>query len=257
MMFESHSISKGKPSPVTEHHSEANRLKAATSRPRTGRPGTGRPRLRPARPDAGRQQPYQPAGDAPTSLNRGAPTRTQRLDATAGLDRLAAIDAVRLAVGQVVGTHGVQGEMKLALWTDTPEHLRQVAQVWVGDEPSPRRLTSMRLTGDRALIRLAGVGNVETARTFVGQRLLIAGADAQPLVEGELFLYQLVGLTVVTEDGETLGTIADVMETGANDVLVIRPAGGGDILYPHHREFVTGVDLDAGTMTVRRLDYYN
>lgn len=157
-----------------------------------------------------------------------------------------------------VGTHGVEGELRLQLWTDASDHLRKITRVWVGDEEQPRRLNGFRPAGDRALIRLAGVGDVETARTFVGQRLLIAGADAQPLAEGELFLYQLVGLTVVTDDGETLGTISDVMETGANDVLVIRPAAGGaDILYPHHSEFVTGVDLDAGTMTVRRLDYYN
>ena len=219
--------------------------------------------MRPARPDLARQRPYVSSDRSDAASvggipRRRAPARAQRLDATAGPDRLAAVDAVRLAVGVFVGTHGVQGELRLQLWTDAPDHLREISQVWVGDEEQPRQLTGFRPADDRALVSLAGVGNVETARTFVGQRLLIAGADAQPLAEGELFLYQLVGLTVVTDDGETLGTIADVMETGANDVLVIRPAAGGaDILYPHHREFVAGVDLAAGTMTVRRLDYYN
>ena len=158
----------------------------------------------------------------------------------------------------IVGVHGLRGELRLQLWSDAPDHLRSVRTVWIGAERSPRRLLGIRFTGDRALIRLSGVGTPEVARTMVGQRVSIAGKDARPLDENELFLYQLVGLKVNLESGEPVGEIVDVIETGANDVLVIRPPEGGqDVLYPHHRDFVVAVDLAAGTMTVRPLDFLN
>lgn len=214
------------------------------------------PGARPAPRGGAGRRPAGPRPGGPTP--RPQPFRNRRLEETPGPQPDQAPDQVRLAVGVIVGIHGLKGELKLQLWTDTPAHLQQVRRVWVGEEREARRLTGVRLTPDRALIRLGGVGTPETARTFVGQQLFIAGSDARPLDEGELFLYQIVGLRVVTESGETLGTIADVMETGANDVLVIRPEeGGADVLFPHHRDFVLGVDLDAGTMTVRQLDYLN
>jgi 16S rRNA processing protein RimM len=194
----------------------------------------------------------------PVPAPRPQPFRTRRLDETTGPDFAQAVGEVRLAVGVLVGVHGIHGELKLQLWTDTPDHLKSIRSVWIGEEQQTRRLTGVRLTPDRALIRIAGVSSPEVARTFVGQTLYIAGTDARPLDEGELFLYQLVGLRVSQEDGTEIGSIADVIETGANDVLVIKPpAGGPDILYPHHREFVVGVDLEAGTMTVRPLDFLN
>ena len=202
-------------------------------------------------------RPARPNPD-PNATPKPDPFRTRRLEETQGPDLDAEVEAVRLAVGVFVGVHGVRGELKLQLWTDAPDHLHTVKRVWVGEERAPRRLVGFRSTRDRGLVRLSNVMTPEVARTMVGQRLFIAGADARPLDENELFLFQLVGLRVVTESGEAIGTIGDVIETGANDVLVIRPEEGGqDVLYPHHRDFVVGVDLAARTMTVRPLDFLN
>lgn len=231
------------------------------SRVRTGAPTRSAPRSR-IRSTPGAETERGPRPPRPVATSRPAPRpepfRTRRLEETHGPDLDADVESVRLAVGVFVGVHGVRGELKLQLWTDAPDHLRTVQRVWVGEERQPRRLAGFRSTRDRGLVRLSGVGTPEVARTMVGQRLFISGADAQPLDENELFLFQLVGLRVATEAGESIGTIADVIETGANDVLVIRPdAGGQDVLYPHHRDFVVGVDLEARTMTVRPLDFLN
>lgn len=230
-------------------------------RVRSGAPTRSAPRSRTrtapdssATPDAPRPE-RRPASN-PHPEPRPDPFRTRRLEETQGPDLDADVGSVRLAVGVFVGVHGVRGELKLQLWTDAPDHLRTVQRVWVGEERQPRRMAGFRSTRDRGLVRLSGVGTPEVARTMVGQRLFISGADARPLDDNELFLYQLVGLRVVTESGEPIGTIGDVIETGANDVLVIRPdEGGPDILYPHHHDFVVGVDLAAKTMTVRPLDF--
>ena len=233
---------------------------AQQPRPRTSAPTRTAPRKRLAGGGAPARGGGRPARSAPPerSAPRPEPFRTRRLDETEGPERDADVGQVRLAIGVIVGVHGIRGELRVQLWTDAPEHLRTVKQVWVGAERDPRRLAGVRFVKDRGLVRLSGVGTPEVARTMVGQRLFIAGRDARPLEENELFLYQLVGLRVRLESGEPVGEIVDVIETGANDVLVIRPGEGGpDVLYPHHRDFVVGVDLAAGTMTVRPLDFLN
>lgn len=234
---------------------------ARPARARSASPTRAAPRqrMRPGAATGGPAGPRTPEESRPVPpAPRPEPFRTRRLEETAGPERDAEVESVRLAVGVLVGVHGIRGELKIQLWTDAPDHLRKVQQVWIGAEREPRRLSGVRFIKDRGLIRLSGVGAPEVARTMVGQRVFIAGTDARPLDENELFLYQLVGLRVIQEDGEVVGAIVDVIETGANDVLVIRPPEGGqDVLFPHHREFVIGVDLAAGTMTVRPLDYLN
>lgn len=180
----------------------------------------------------------------------------QRLSETAGPDPQAALDEVRLSVGRIAGAFGVRGEMKLDFWTDTPENLRRIKRVWLDDEVKARRLIGVRFHGDRALIRIAGINTPEQARELTGTVVRIAGRDAKPLEEGEYYLFQLIGLKALTEDGEEIGTVTDLMETGANDVLVITPPGGGqDVLYPNHPEFVVSVDPQGGTIVVRRMEY--
>ncbi len=257
-------------SPLTSKADEPARIPDAAPRPsraRSGGPTRSAPRNRTrpvptvegdasAPPERTSRAPRPRAEDRPAP--KPDPFRTRRLEETQGPDLDAEVDAVRLVVGVFVGVHGIRGELKLQLWTDAPEHLHTVKQVWVGDEVQPRRIVGFRSTRDRGLVRLSNVLTPEIARTMVGQRLYISGADARPLDDNELFLFQLVGLKVVTEGGESIGTIGDVIETGANDVLVIRPdEGGQDVLFPHHRDFVVGVDLAAKTMTVRPLDYLN
>lgn len=90
-----------------------------------------------------------------------------------------------------------------------------------------------------------------------GEPLRIAGTDARPLEPGEYYLYQLIGLQVFDEAGTALGAVTDIMETGANDVLVVAPPdGGADQLFPNHPDVVLDVDPNAGRMVVRPLVYW-
>lgn len=152
------------------------------------------------------------------------------------------VDEVRLTVGVIGGTHGVRGELKLKLLTDHPEHLTTVKQVFLGESDEPTRLLGVRFHGEGALIRLDGVTSPEAGKRFGGLKVRIAGADARPLEEGEYFLFQLIGLSAVTSDGAALGTVTDMIETGAHDVLVITPKAGADILVPNHPRFVLDID---------------
>jgi 16S rRNA processing protein RimM len=180
----------------------------------------------------------------------------KRLIETAGPEPGTPLEAVRLHVGNVVGTHGVRGELKVQLLTDDPEHLATVKFMYLGDEQQPRRVRGYRLHAGHALIRLEGITTPEEGRRYVGLPLRISGRDARPLAPGEFYLYQLIGLRVLDEAGNEIGRLTDVLETGANDVFVVTDSSGREHLFPHHADVVLDVRPDEGYLVVRPLRYY-
>lgn len=176
---------------------------------------------------------------------------------TAGPDPGTAPSRVRFTVGTILGPHGVRGEFKLRLQSDDPEHLLTVKRLYLGDETVPRTVLGARQHAGHMLMRLQGISSPETVERYRGAPLRMRGADARPLAPNEYFLYQIVGLDVVDEAGNRLGAVTDLLETGANEVLVVTPEGGGpDLLLPSIPDVVLTMDLDAGRIVVRPPRYY-
>lgn len=156
----------------------------------------------------------------------------------------------RVIIGRVGRPHGVSGEVSVAPMTDFPERFHKLAGVYVGDER--RTVARARCHGDRVLLTFDGCDSREAAAALGGQYLSVDRDEAMPLRDGEFYLFDLIGLDVVDEQGHALGTVADVLQPGANDVYVIRPTGGGDeILLAAVDEFVRDIDLAAHRMVVR------
>jgi 16S rRNA processing protein RimM len=196
-------------------------------------------------------------GSPAASRSRRRPPKARRLIDTAGPDPAAAIDDVRLTVGVIVGSHGVQGELRMSLQTDDPDNLLDIERIYLGDTDEPVALEGIRFHGEGALIFLAGIETPEQAKALRGTPVRIAGGDARPLEPGEHFYYQLIGLKAVTPDGARLGEVVDIIETGAHDVLVIAPEGSrasrspaNEVLIPYHASYVLDVDTEGGTITV-------
>lgn len=126
------------------------------------------------------------------------------------------------------------------LLTDEPDHLATVKTVYLGERDTAIGLESIRFVNDGALVRLAGTDTPEQAAKLSGLAVKIPATDARPLEEGEYFLFQVIGLRAENEAGEPLGTVIDIIETGAHDVLVIgeRPGTSEQLLVPSHPEFV-------------------
>ena len=212
--------------------------------------------------NAGAPERDAPASSRPASRRRRGASKPRRLIDTKGPDANTPVDETRLTVGVIVGTHGVHGEMRMTLLTDAPDHLLGIDRVYLGDSASPVALEGVRFHGEGALILLAGIETPERARELHGTPVRIAGTDARPLEEGEYFLYQLIGLKASTPEGEELGVVVDLIETGAHDVLVIAPEGSrasrspaSEVLIPHHRSYVHDVNPEAGTITVSKPVY--
>lgn len=196
------------------------------------------------------------APDPPRARRTQAPKRSRAsksrpLIETRGPKPDSTLSDVRLTIGRIAGTHGVTGELKLKLITDTPEHLRTIEEVYLGDATEPTRLLGIRMQHDQALIRLDGVTTPEAGKRLGGLNVRIAGTDARPLEDDEYFIFQLIGLRAIQPDGTPVGTITDIMETGTHDVLVIRPtAGGDDLLVPNHPEFVKDIAPEEGRIVL-------
>ncbi len=201
----------------------------------------------------------------PDSTSTGKPRRPTRrpvftprpLHQTEGPPPDAPLDEVRLTVGVISGAHGIEGEMKVRLTTDDPDHLMTIRRFYVGDAVEAVRHRGLRMHSGVALLKLPGVTTPESAKGMTGTSIRIAGSDARPLAANEYYLYQVVGLAVTDEAGTPLGTVVDILETGANDVFVVRPAdGSADMLLPSIPDVVVDLRPADGVMVVRRLTFW-
>jgi 16S rRNA processing protein RimM len=148
-----------------------------------------------------------------------------------------------------MGVFGPRGEVKVKPLGRFPQRFRELRRVYVGEAHAPAAILHRRV-GERAItLRLDAVTSREAARDLIGTYLYVPEAEAVKLPKGEYFVHQIVGLRVLAAEGEALGTVADVLETGSNDVYVVQ-GPRGEILVPALQDVIRAVDLDAGTMTV-------
>jgi 16S rRNA processing protein RimM len=159
-----------------------------------------------------------------------------------------------LAVGKLRKPHGLRGEMLMIVWTDFPERLQPGVKVFVGESHQPVHIKSLRARHQDSLIAFDEFDQRETVGQLRNQVIFVRTADLPPLPEDEIYLHQLLGLQVIRdEDDALLGTVAEILETGANNVLVIYREGKADILLPDIDSVVLNIDLEIGEIRVHLL----
>lgn len=156
-------------------------------------------------------------------------------------------------MGRVLRPHGVRGELLLESLTDFPQHLAEVDTVYLGDEAAPHPLAAARVHRDQLLLRLADCSDRDSAEQYRGQLVQIEADEAAPLPPGSYYHHQLLGCRVVSDEGEDLGELVDILETGANDVYVVA-APGGELLLPAIQTVILSIDLDARRVTAHLLE---
>ena len=162
-------------------------------------------------------------------------------------------EPVFLAVGKLRRPHGVHGEIIMDVLTDFPERIHPGMILYTGPQRQPLRLHGLRWHGSAMLVEFDGYETPESVGELRNQYTCVPTADRPPLPEGEYYQHQLIGLKVVSEQGETLGSVSEILSTGANDVYVVRPEIGKEILIPAVDDFVVAVDLERGELRVRLL----
>lgn len=157
-----------------------------------------------------------------------------------------------VVVALVIGAHGRDGCLNVRLFSDLPGRFDPGRELLLDGRPC--RILRSRQTGpDTALLWLDAVTARRHAAPLAG-KYLSARPESAALAEGEYFHYQLIGMRVIADDGEDLGKIREILETGSNDVYIIRGNDGGELLIPATAQVVRQVDPAAGVMRVQLPD---
>lgn len=163
-------------------------------------------------------------------------------------------EPVYLAVGFLRRAHGVRGEIILDLHTDFPERLKSGRKLWVGEEHKPMELASVRPHAKGVLVKFKGIEGPEEAGQLRNQWVYVKASDVPSLPEGKLYQHELFGFEVVDESGNALGQLVEILETGANDVYVVRNEAGKEILLPAIPSVILEVDSARRVMRVHVLE---
>ena len=158
----------------------------------------------------------------------------------------------RVELGRIVKPHGLRGELVVVGVRLSPEELLEIRQVVARAADGavrPLTITATRPFLQNQLVRFEGVDDVDEARTLHGHVLEVDPARLPPAEDGTVYLFQLVGLSVLDPDGKELGRVKDVMQTGAAPILVIR--GERERMIP--MTMVKEVDTAGGRVTVELL----
>ncbi len=159
-----------------------------------------------------------------------------------------------LAIGKLHRPHGVHGELVMSVWTDFPERITPGVLVFAGEAHRPLTVRSVRWHRQDLLIAFHECSTREEAGDLRNQVLMVRADDRPPLEEGEYYLHQLLGLKVLrAENNELLGTVREIIETGANDVYLVQNEEGEELLLPAIDSVILEIDLDKGEMRVHLL----
>jgi 16S rRNA processing protein RimM len=162
-----------------------------------------------------------------------------------------------LAVGRVLRPHGIRGELRVEIFTAYPERLGQHADLYLAPPAHPEAVRpypveAMRSHRKALLLKLGGCDDRNTADELRGMLVQIPIEEAVPLEEDEYYHFQVIGVQVETEGGQSLGRVVDVLETGAHDVYIVR-GPRGEVLLPAVDELVLDLDVESRRMVVRLL----
>lgn len=164
-----------------------------------------------------------------------------------------------LIVGEVLRPHGIRGELRMRVLTDYPERISKLKYVYLGQDPqsspvSRYTVQHMRMHKTYGLLKLKDIDDRDQADLLRELLVMVSIDDAIPLEDDEVYLYQLIGLTVHTSTMTEFGVITDVLETGANDVYVVQSDCYGEVLIPIIDGVVLETNLEEGFLRVQLPD---
>ncbi len=161
-----------------------------------------------------------------------------------------------LQVGIITSTHGVRGEVKVYPTTDDPRRFRRLKEVILdtGREKLNLEIEGVKFFKQFVILKFKGLDNINDIEKYRQKSLFVTRKNAVRLQRDEYFIADLIGLKVQDEDGKELGTVKDVIETGANDVYEVEMADGRSLLLPAIKQCILNVDVENGTMQVHVLE---
>ena len=160
-----------------------------------------------------------------------------------------------LQVGVITTTHGVRGEVKVFPTTDDANRFKKLKKVILdtGKEQLDLEITQVKFFKNLVILKFKGIDNINDIEKYKGKSLYVTRENAVKLKKNEYFIADLIGLKAVSEDGTELGKITDVLQTGANDVYVVKTPQKKEVLIPAIKDCILEVDVEAGYVKLHLL----
>ena len=161
-------------------------------------------------------------------------------------------------IGVITSAHGIRGGVKVFPVTEDPERFRKLDKVLYslpGQDGIQGSFEVKRVAFQKQMVLLEfeGITDRNTAETLKGRQLWVSREEALPLGEREYYLADVMGMRVVTDDGEELGTVTDILETGSNEVFQVEKEQGKSLLIPSIPDCVVDMDFEQNLLTVHLL----
>ncbi len=160
-----------------------------------------------------------------------------------------------LQVGVISSTHGVRGEVKVFPTTDDPQRFKSLKNVILdtGKEQIPLEIQGVKFFKQFVILKFKGIDNINDIERYKRRSLFVTREDAVELEEDEYYIADLIGMDVITDEGEE-GKLVDVIETGANEVYVVEFDKYGEVLIPAIHDCILDVDIETMSMKVHLLE---
>lgn len=161
-----------------------------------------------------------------------------------------------LRVGVIASTHGIRGEVKVYPTTEDVNRFKSLKKVMLdtGKEMLPLEVQGVKFFKNMVIVKFKGIDNINDIEKYKGKDLLVTREDAIPLEEGEYYIFDVLGSKIVTEDGEEIGELKEILQTGANDVYVVKTTAGKELLIPSIPQCILDVNIDTKIIKVHLLD---
>lgn len=161
-----------------------------------------------------------------------------------------------LQVGAITQTHGIRGEVKVFPTTDDPNRFKKLKEVILdtGKEKVTLEIEGVKFFKQFVILKFKGFDNINDIERYKGKNLYVTRENAVKLKRNEYFIADLIGLEVYDEDDQHLGTLSNVIETGANDVYEVKFEDGREVLFPAIRQCILDVDMESRKMKVHIME---
>jgi 16S rRNA processing protein RimM len=161
-----------------------------------------------------------------------------------------------LQVGVITQTHGIRGEVKVFPTTDDAQRFKKLKEVILdtGKERLTMEIESVKFFKQYVILKFKGYDSINDVEKYKNGKLLVTRDKAVKLSKDEYFIADLIGMQVVTDEGENFGVLKDVLTTGANDVYVVTRPDQTEVLLPAIRECVKNIDMEQGHVLVHIMD---
>lgn len=160
-----------------------------------------------------------------------------------------------LRVGVITSTHGIRGEVKVFPTTDDLNRFKALKQVMLdaGKEYLDLEIEGVKFFKQYAILKFKGIDNINDIEKYKGKDLLVTRDNAVKLEEDEYFIFDLLGSKVITDEGNELGELTEILSSSANDVYVVKTKEGKEILIPSIEECILDVDVENKVIKVHLL----